>query len=98
MQKLAHFDTSPITTGLYEHFDSYRHDDVTTFTRLERLVARAQRRWRMAQAVRRTIASLSQLDSRELADIGMTAEQIPEVAKQAVAARAARDPNAYGAM
>ena len=98
MQKMMHYDTSSLTTGLYEHFDAYAYDDVTTFTRIERYIQKAMRRWHQDQAIRRTIACLSRLDSRQLADIGITADEIPEAARQAVEAPSARDPRTMKAV
>ena len=98
MQKMMHYDTSSLTTGLYEHFDSYSSDDITTFTRIERYVSNMLRRWHQDQAIRRTMACLSRLDNRQLADIGITADEIPEAARRAVEAPDARDPRATKAV
>jgi uncharacterized protein YjiS (DUF1127 family) len=72
-------------SGLYERFDSSAYDDdITTFTALERYVERTLRRWRARYAIARTVASLSQLDARQLHDIGLTFDEIPAAARRAV--------------
>jgi len=93
MFKYAEYDTSGLTTGLYDRFDSYSpEDDVTTFTAVERYIARTLRRWHKEYLIRRTIACLSKLDDRQLADIGLNYDEIPAAARRAVESPNARDP------
>jgi len=97
MFKISEYETSSLTTGLYERFDSPSFDsDVTTFTAVERYVTEALRRWHMKYAIARTAACLSKLDDRQLADIGISADEIPEAARRAVESPDARDPRAFG--
>ena len=96
MYKIAEYETSSLTTGLYERFDASASDDITTFTAIERYVTAALRRWHQAYAIKRTMACLSKLDDRQLADIGLTYDDIPEAARRSVEDPDARDPRAFG--
>ena len=96
MYKIAEYETSSLTIGLYERFDSNPSEDITTFTALERYVAETLRRWHRAYAIRRTVACLSKLDDRQLADIGLTFDEILEAARRSVDDPDARDPRAFG--
>ena len=91
MHKTAEFET-----GWYEQFDSYSpDDDETTYTRIERKIIEAADRWRNNVTIRRTIACLSTLDDRQLADIGISFDQIPEAARRAVEQPKARDTRTF---
>ena len=96
MYKIGDYETSSLTTGLYERFDANPSEDITTFPALERYVASTLRRWHEAYAIRRTVACLSKLDDRQLADIGLTYDEIPEAARRSVEDPDARDPRAFG--
>ena len=97
MYKILEYETSSLTTGLYERFDANSPDsDVTTFTAVERYITATLRRWHREYAIRRTVACLSKLDDRQLADIGLTADEIPEAARRSVEHPDARDPRAFG--
>jgi uncharacterized protein YjiS (DUF1127 family) len=99
MYKSAEYDTSSLMTGLYERFDSNAYDDdITTFTALERYVKRTLRRWHRDYAIKRTMACLSKLDDRQLADIGLSYDEIPAAARRSVADPNTRDPRAFGKM
>ena len=95
MYKIADYEISGLPPGLYEHFDANPSDDITTFTALERYVAATLRRWRSEYAIRRTMACLSRLDERQLADIGLSADEIPGAARRSVENPDARDPRAF---
>ena len=97
MYKITHYETSSLTTGLYERFDSIAPvDDITTFTAIERYVTRTLRDWHREYVIRRTTACLAKLDDRQLADIGISHDQIPEAARRSVEHPDARDPRAFG--
>ena len=97
MFKIAEYETSSLTVGLYERFDSTSpEDDITTFTALERYVTRLFRRWHREYVIARTVACLSKLDERALRDIGLTADDIPAAARRSVEHPDARDPRAFG--
>ena len=96
MYKISEYETSSLMTGLYERFDSNPHDDITTFTAIERYVKAKLRHWHKEYTVKRTVACLSKLDDRQLADIGLTADEIPEAARRSVEHPDARDPRAFG--
>lgn len=88
MYKISEYETSGLTIGLYERFDANSSDiDATTFTVVERYITETLRRWRREYAFRRTLACLSKLDDRQLADIGLTFDEIPEAARRAVESR-----------
>jgi uncharacterized protein YjiS (DUF1127 family) len=85
MHKISEYDTSSLTTGLYERFDSNSSEiDVTTFTAVERYITEMLRRWNREYEIKRTVACLSKLDDRQLADIGLTFDKIPEAARRSV--------------
>ena len=96
MYRISEYETSSLTTGLYERFDSNPYDGVTTFTALERYIAGTLRRWHRKYAIARTAACLSKLDDRQLADIGISFAEIPEAARRSVENPDARDPRALG--
>jgi uncharacterized protein YjiS (DUF1127 family) len=85
MHKISEYDTSSLTTGLYERFDLNSSGiDETTFTAVERYITETLRRWQREYEIRRTVACLSKLDDRQLADIGLTFDKIPGAARRAV--------------
>jgi uncharacterized protein YjiS (DUF1127 family) len=97
MFKISEYETSSLTTGLYERFDSNSIEfDVTTFTAIERYIGETLRRWHRKYAIARTAACLSSLDARALHDIGLTTDEIPEAARRSVEEPDARDPRAFG--
>ena len=92
MFKIVQYDTSSLTTGLYERFDSDASEDITTFTALERYIAETLCRWRREYAIWRTAACLSKLDDRQLADIGLVFDGIPQGARSSGENPGALDP------
>ena len=96
MYKIAEYETSSLMTGLYERFDSNASEDITTFTAIERWVKEALIRWHREYAIKRTIACLCKLDAGQLADIGLTRDDIPAAARRSVEHPDARDPRAFG--
>ena len=85
MYKISEYDTSSLTTGLYERYDTNSSEiDETTFTTVERYITETLRRWQREYEIKRTVACLSKLDDRQLADIGLTFDKIPEAARRSV--------------
>ena len=85
MYQIMHYETSSLTTGLYERFDPPRssaaRDHPGTMT--ERIV-RVIRRWHNAYLVARTRAALVKLDDVALHDIGLSRDGIAAAARNAV--------------
>jgi uncharacterized protein YjiS (DUF1127 family) len=86
MYQIMQYETSSLTTGLYERFDPPRsradRDQPGTMT--DQMV-RVIRHWHNAYVIARTRAALMKLDAFALHDIGLSRDDIAAAARNAVA-------------
>ena len=85
MYRIMEYETSSLTTGLYERFDPPRSsagkDQPGTMTDQ---IVRKLRHWHNAYLIARTRAALMKLDAFTLHDIGLSRDDIPAAARNAV--------------
>ena len=85
MYKFSEYETSSLTTGLYERFDPARSSDGMDYLdTLADQVRRAIRHWRNEYVIARTMAALAKLDADTLHDIGLSRDDIAVAARNSV--------------
>jgi uncharacterized protein YjiS (DUF1127 family) len=85
MYKIMEYETSSLTTGLYDRFDPPRSsaDRDQPGTMIDGIV-REIRHWHNEYVIARTTAALMKLDDFALRDIGMSRNDIAAAARNAV--------------
>jgi len=85
MYKFSEYDTSSLTTGLYERFDPPRSTALKDHIgAMIDGIGRVIRRWYNAYVTARTRAALAKLDDFALHDIGLSSNDIAAAAHNAV--------------
>ena len=85
MYRIMEYETSSLTTGLYERFDPPRSSaDKDQLGTMTGRIVRVIRHWHNTYVIARTRAALMKLDDFALHDIGLSRDDIAAAARNAV--------------